>query len=86
MKLEYLANELLFDIFDYMSIGQIFQSFHSSLNQLIFVYLRLTRHLDLRFMSLSDFKIFYQSQLHTSKSGLHSFCACHRSQKFPPEC
>jgi hypothetical protein len=66
MKLEYLVNELLFNIFDYMSIGQIFRSFHSLnvfLNQITFVYLRVTRHLDLRFMSLSDSKIFCQSQL-----------------------
>ena len=66
MKLEFLSNELLFDIFDYMSFGQVlhsFQSLNSHFNQLIFVYLRMARHLDLRFMSFHNFNIFYRSQL-----------------------
>jgi hypothetical protein len=65
-KLESLANELLFNIFDYISMGQIFSSFqslNSRFNQLIDANLRTTRHLDFRFMSLSDSNIFFQSQL-----------------------
>jgi len=65
MGLESLANELLFEIFDYMTVGQTlrsFQSLNSRFNQLIVVYLRVTRHHDLRFISLHHSNI-YQSQL-----------------------
>lgn len=66
MKLEYLSSEVLFDIFDHMTLGQILHSFqflNSRFNQLFFVYLRIIRHLDLRFASLRDCDIFYRSQL-----------------------
>jgi hypothetical protein len=66
MQLESLSNELLLDLFDYIGMGQLlrsFQSLNSRFNQLIYTYLKTTRHLDFRFMSLNDSNIFFQSQL-----------------------
>ena len=54
MKLESLTNELLFVLFDYMSLGQIlysFQSLNSRSNQRTFVYQRTILYLDLDWSS-----------------------------------
>jgi hypothetical protein len=66
MKLESLTNEVILDLFDHLSIGQMIRSFralNSRFNQLTFIYPQTTRRLDLRFMSLSDSNIFFQSEL-----------------------
>ncbi len=66
MTLEYLANELLFNIFDYLNTTHLLNAFYSlniHYDQLLLTYFRVRRHLDLHSISKQKFKTVCQQIL-----------------------
>ncbi|CAF4461561.1 unnamed protein product [Rotaria sp. Silwood2] len=66
MSLEKLANELLFDIFEYLSIVDLFHGFHGlncRIDNIIIEYIRNSKHIDFRLILKEDLNIFRRRYL-----------------------
>jgi hypothetical protein len=68
MNLESLANELLFNLFQYFNITHLFRAFYglnNRLNKLLFVHMQFHSHLSFESISKTDFDIICQDYLPT---------------------
>ncbi len=77
MNLESLANELLFDVFDFLSIADLFGAFddlNSRFNTLISVFIRTSLHIDCRSMSKSQLDSICQQYFPSIAPRIISLC------------
>jgi hypothetical protein len=75
MLFEALANEVLFDVFEYLNITQLFRAFkylNSCFDKLLFIYLQNSPHFDFRSVSKRDFNYICQHHLPSITDQLHS--------------
>jgi hypothetical protein len=75
MSFELLANELLFDLFEYLSLVDLFHSFNGlniRINNIIIEYIRINKSIDLRLIYKEDLNIIRRRYIPLIVNEIHS--------------